>query len=90
MRPLLPCKCSDTSFPADGGGSSRKVVTSGKLFNIIIQLNAQDIAHNYRYLDVFGDVDFTGPQVAEARLFDQLTLVIGIGDPQGHAATTAL
>lgn len=44
---------------------------------------------NY-YLDVFGDVDLTRPQVAEARLFDQLTLLVGVGDPHGQAAATGL
>lgn len=42
------------------------------------------------YLDVFGDVDLTWPQVAEAGLFDKLTLVISIRDPQGHSTTTGL
>lgn len=42
------------------------------------------------YLDVFGDVDLAGPQVAKARLFDQLTLLVGVRDPQGQAAATGL
>lgn len=42
------------------------------------------------HLDVFGDVDITGAQVAEAGLFDQLTLLVGIRDPHGHAAAARL
>ena len=38
------------------------------------------------YLDVFGDIHLTWTQVAETGLFDQLTLLIGIGDPHGQAA----
>jgi len=52
-------------------------------------LPAEDI-RQHCYLNVFGDVDLTGPQVAEARLFDQLTLVVGIRDPHGQAAATGL
>lgn len=48
-----------------------------------------DVKQNY-YLDVFGDVDLTRPQVAEARLFDQLTLLVGVRDPHGQAAATGL
>jgi hypothetical protein len=39
---------------------------------------------------VLGDVHVTGPDVAEARLLDQLTLVVGVGDPQGQATSTGL
>lgn len=42
------------------------------------------------YLNVFGDVNLTGSQVAEAGLFDQLALLISIRDPQGKAAATSL
>lgn len=42
------------------------------------------------YLDVFGDVNLTGPQGAQAGLFDQLTLLVGIRDPQGQATATGL
>lgn len=43
-----------------------------------------------RYLDVMGDVDLAGPQVAEARLFDQLAALVGVGHPEGQAAAAAL
>lgn len=43
-----------------------------------------------RYLDVMGDVDLAGPQVAKARLFDQLTPLVGVGHPEGQAAAAAL
>lgn len=39
---------------------------------------------------MLGDVNLTGPQVAEAGLFDQLTLLVGVRDPQGQAAATGL
>ena len=39
---------------------------------------------------MFGDVDRTGPQVAKASLFDQLTLLVGVRDPQGQAAVARL
>lgn len=42
------------------------------------------------YLDVLGDVDLARPQVAEPGLFDQLTQVVGVGDPQGQAAAAGL
>lgn len=42
------------------------------------------------YLDVVGDVDLAGPQVAQARLFDQLAALVGVGDPEGQAAAAAL
>lgn len=42
------------------------------------------------YLDVFGDVDLARPQVAEARLFDQLTLLVGIRNPQRQATAAGL
>lgn len=43
-----------------------------------------------RYLDVMGDVDLAGPQVAKARLFDQLAPLVGVGHPEGQAAAAAL
>lgn len=49
-----------------------------------------DVQTFLSWLDVFGDVHFTGPQVAEAGLFDQLTLVVGVRDPHGQAAATGL
>lgn len=30
---------------------------------------------------MLGDVDLAGAQVAEAGLFDQLALLVGVGDP---------
>lgn len=42
------------------------------------------------YLDVLGDVDLAGPQVAQAGLFDQLALLVGVGDPQRHAPAAGL
>lgn len=42
------------------------------------------------YLDMFGYVDLTRPQVAKARLFDQLTLLVGVRDSQGQATSTGL
>lgn len=42
------------------------------------------------YLDVIGDVDLAGPQVAKARLFDQLTPLVGVGHPERQAAAAAL
>lgn len=37
-----------------------------------------------------GDVDLAGPQVAEARLLDQLAPLVGVGHPEGQAAAAAL
>lgn len=42
------------------------------------------------WLDVFSDVHLAWPQVAEARLFDQLTFLVGVGDPHGQAAAAGL
>lgn len=42
------------------------------------------------YLDVFGDIDLTRPQVAEAGFFDHLTLIVGVRYPQGQAAAAGL
>lgn len=37
-----------------------------------------------------GDVNLAGPQVAKARLFDQLTPLVGVGHPERQAAAAAL
>lgn len=59
----------------------------GKVGGLIFPVDVQTFLSR---LDVFGDVDLTGPQVAEARLFDQLTLVVGVRDPHGQATATRL
>lgn len=60
-------------------GAARDGEVRGQFFPV-------DVQTFLARLDVFGDVDLTGPQVAEARLFDQLTLLIGVRDPQGETA----
>lgn len=49
-----------------------------------------DVQTLFPWLDVFGDVHLAGAQVAQTGLFDELTLVVVIGNPQGHAAATRL
>lgn len=39
---------------------------------------------------MLGDVDLTGPQVAEAGLFDHLAPLVVVGDPQRQAAAAGL
>lgn len=63
-------------------GAARDGEVGGHLFPV-------DVQTFLSWLDVFGDVDLAGPQGAEARLFDHLALVVGVGDPQGQAAATA-
>lgn len=49
-----------------------------------------DVQALFTWLDVFGDVHLTGAQGAQAGLFDELTLVIVIRNPQGHSTPTCL
>lgn len=39
---------------------------------------------------MLGDVYFARPQIAETGLLDELTLIVGIGDPQRQAAAAGL
>lgn len=39
---------------------------------------------------MFGDVDLARPQVTETRLFKQLALLVGVGDPHGQATAAGL
>lgn len=79
----LPCRCLDISFLAKG-----EEITELKINQLLFC--HRNLFMQKWYLDVFGDVDLTWTQVAEARLFDHLTLLVCIGDPQGQAATAGL
>lgn len=80
----LLCRCSGISYPA---GEGREQNGFESILTSKWKINWGGLGD---YLDVIGDVDLAGPQVAKARLFDQLTPLVGIGHPERQATAAAL
>lgn len=59
----------------------------GEIKGLCIPVDVQTL---FTWLDVFGDVHLTGAQVTQTGLFDELTLVVVIRNPQGNPTATRL